>query len=149
MSGITRTSNKRFWSGSRVAALVDPKERVDDWDKSVLFCVGARPRRSTSSLEAMSGESHRLPRALRLAAAYTVISAAVFFGCWFFFWCKTLFPAALLHPAEWVWVIFCLRLLLQLVIGTLVLAPALAVAFWLASKILTPEEMRRFTFLTK
>jgi hypothetical protein len=45
-------------SSDRGSRLRWAKEGIDDWDKSVSFCVDATPRRSTSSLDAISARTN-------------------------------------------------------------------------------------------
>ena len=60
----------------RGARLREAKERVDDWDKSSSFVVGAFPRRSTSSLDVMNNRQLKLYLAFAVAILASVISTA-------------------------------------------------------------------------
>jgi hypothetical protein len=102
------------------------------------------PCRPTRALEAVSSDPHVRPRKLRLLLAYAAVFLAAIPGCWFFFWCKNLFPSALLHPTQWIVALLVTRIFLQVLLSLLVLVPPVVAALWIISKFLTPGELRLF-----
>jgi hypothetical protein len=84
-------------------------------------------------------------RVFRYALAYVVAAALLVPYVWFFFWCKTLFPRYLLHPASFIWLMLIARILLQLVVSLAVLIPAVLILIWVFNKLLTPDELRRLS----
>jgi hypothetical protein len=76
---------KRLTSGSsdRGSRLRWAKERVDDWDKSASFVGGASPRRSTSSLDAIS-MSPQLRRRTSVVLAVIFALLGLYCAIWVF-----------------------------------------------------------------
>jgi hypothetical protein len=117
---------------------------MDDLDKVPSIDVTATPRRSTSSLDAMSDVATPRPRMLRLTLAYALFAACILLGILAFFLVARFFPRSLYHPGSFTIPIMAFRIVVQIGVSLVVMLPLMLLCFKVVSLFLSPEELQRF-----
>jgi uncharacterized membrane protein (GlpM family) len=92
----------------------------------------------------MKGPEEHRPRKLRLAAAYGMFTLGCVPGVLAFFFVKDILPEVLMRPSRLTWVVFAIRLLIQVAVSAIALLVVLLPTFALIRRLLNEAEYRHF-----